>query len=118
MREGFQPLDAIRSSYGLQRRVLATTNGLQPTDYLFSREENSMSEIARACTVYAMVPYLGILFVPFALVSAGLGLARARQLPDQAGRHTSLVCVAVSLLLLCVQLILWWLLYLIPEIGI
>ena len=118
MDEGFQPLDAIRSSYGLQRRVLAGTIGLNQTEYLFSREENSMSEIARACTVYSMVPYLGILFVPFALATASFGYIRALQLPDNAGRRTSLACMGVSLLLLAIQLVLWWLLYLIPEIGI
>ena len=63
-----------------------------------------------------MVPYLGILFIPFALVFGGLDyISRRREL----GNHRpTLVPVALSVFLLAAQLLLWWLLYLIPEIGI
>ena len=78
---------------------------------------HSRSDTAWACTVYSMVPYLGIVFVPFALVASGYGYVRARRRrSDDSGRF--LLLAGLSAFVLAVQLLLWWLLYLIPKIGI
>jgi hypothetical protein len=51
------------------------------------------------------------LFIPFAIVFSGIERTRAN-----ASRRT-LLPLALSLPILAGQLVLWWLLYLIPEIG-
>jgi hypothetical protein len=70
-----------------------------------------MSSVAWACTVYSLVPYLGILFIPFTIVFSGVERTRAN-----VSRRT-LLPLALSVPILAGQLVLWWLLYLIPEIG-
>ena len=117
IREGFQPLDAIRSSHGLQGRNLAYQTATVTPD-LFTSENDGYASTAWACAVYSMVPYLGILFVPFAIGVGAVGYVATRRTPEPARDRKALVAIGVSLLILLVQLVLWWLLYLIPEIGI
>ena len=106
----------IRSSYRLQGRKLPKMPGHGGD--LFRRERNSISDTAWACAVYSMVPYLGILFVPFALSVGTAGYVVNRRKPEPGGERKSLLCLGLSVVLLIVQLMLWSLLYLIPEIGI
>jgi len=76
--------------------------------------ENGAAATAMAFVTYALVPYLGILFCPGALVFGGVGLVRAWRAP-QAGhaRHAAL-SLALGLLVLCAQILLWWILYKVP----
>lgn len=116
--EDYQPLDSIRASYGLQgKRFVFNSFTAGDGGRLFEENKNSISQTAWACTVYSMVPYLGILFVPFALVIAGVGYAAGRRAPEMGGRRLALISVGVSLLVLAVQILLWWLLYIIPELD-
>lgn len=119
MREDYQPLDTIRSAHGLQQKHLkfgeATEN---ETESLFKESRNTLADMAWACVVYSSVPYLGILFVPFSFVIGGLGWYRSYQSPKLGGGRLALVCIGLSFLILAVQIFLWWLLYLIPEIGV
>lgn len=118
MREDYQPLDAIRSSHGLQQKHLKFGETVEKeTESLFEESKNTFSDMAWACVVYSSVPYLGILFVPFAMVTGGLGWYKAYRLPRLGGGKLALVCMGLSLLILAVQVFLWWLLYLIPELG-
>ena len=119
MSEDYQPLDAIRSSYRMQRKELRIERSAASAGHvsLFSAERNAMSETAWACVVYSMVPYIGILFVPLALVIGGVGYAAARRHPQIGGGRVAIVSVSLSLGILVVQIFLWWLLYIIPEIG-
>ena len=118
LKEGYQPLDSLRSSYGLQRRDLGfNTPERQPSVRLFSEDRNAVSDTAWACVVYSMVPYLGILFVPFALLIGGYGYYVSIQKPHIGGRTLAVVSLAISLLVLAIQILLWWLLYIIPELG-
>ncbi len=74
---------------------------------------NQNPDTAWACTVYSMVP---IVFVPFAFVVSGWGYMRAgRSSPDS---NRFLFYAGLSSFILAVQLLLWWLLYFIPKIGI
>lgn len=117
--EDYQPLDAIRSSYGMQRKVLTVNKPASGGSFsLFAVERNSVSDTAWACVVYSMVPYLGILFVPLAFLTGGIGYIVSQKRPHLGGRRMALVCVGLSFGILVVQIFLWWLLYLIPEIGI
>lgn len=115
--EGFQPLDAIRSSYGMQRKKLDFEQA-STTESLFEDRRPLASNAAWACTVYSMVPYLGVLFVPFAIALGGLGYLKDRRCPGSSATPATLAPVALSMVLLAIQVLLWWLLYLIPEIGI
>ncbi len=85
---------------------------------LFLDSRNTLSDTAWACVVYSLVPYLGILFVPFALVFGGYGYIVGRRRPDIGGRRLAAYSIGLSVFILLVQLFLWWLLYIIPEIGI
>ncbi len=116
--EGFQPLDAIRSSSGMQREKLDFLAERQNPESLFGDTRPLVSNAAWACTVYSMVPYLGLLFVPLAIAFGWLGYLKDRRLRGSDEARATLVPLALSLILLSVQIVLWWLLYLIPKIGI
>ena len=78
---------------------------------LFKPEERALSQIAWACIVYAMVPYLGILFIPAAVAVSG------RCLFSSPGRRAA-THLGATFLVLTVQLLLWWLLYIVPELSV
>ncbi len=78
------------------------------------RTENGAAATAMAFVTYALVPYLGILFCPGALLFGSVGLVRAWRAPqDGHARHAAL-SLALGLLVLCAQLLLWWILYKVP----
>ena len=79
------------------------------------RDYNGASSSALACVAYALVPYLGILFCPGALVFGGVGLLRSRRSPHACGRRDAALGIILGLLILCAQLVLWWILYKVPE---
>ena len=120
--EDYEPLDTIRASYRLQNKsfdfgAVARSPRAEATD-LFEQNKNSVSQTAWACVVYSMVPYLGILFVPFAFVIGGCGYFVAVRQPYLGGRRLSLVSFGLSFLILLLQVFLWWLLYIIPELNV
>ena len=77
------------------------------------RNVNGITATARAFVVYALVPYLGILFCPGALLLGFAGLLRSRR--AGVARRDSALSLALGLLILCAQLVLWWILYKVPE---
>ncbi|HEV2761620.1 MAG TPA: hypothetical protein VGV38_01400, partial [Pyrinomonadaceae bacterium] len=81
----------------------------------YAVRENGALRTASAFATYALVPYLGIVFCPGALVAGALAYARARRAPYPRGRRDALVSIGLGLLILAVQLFLWWLLYKVPE---
>jgi hypothetical protein len=80
-----------------------------------ARNTNGASTTALAFVTYALVPYLGILFCPGAVVMGGLGLYNSYRAPERGGRRASYAGVLVGLLVFCAQLFLWWILYKIPQ---
>ena len=116
--EGYQPLDTIRSSYGLQRAALNPVAEPEVEAGLFAPpNSNNASQFAWACFVYSLVPYLGIIFVPVAVVSALIGLAAVSRRPEIGGANQAASVIGLSVLVLSFQILLWWLLYVIPQIG-
>ncbi|HEY0078222.1 MAG TPA: hypothetical protein VGB73_06220 [Pyrinomonadaceae bacterium] len=129
--EGYLPSDAIRSSYHYQQQRPPVSvpkrapAALKPSHderrgvrrvSLFAQNRNAASQTALAFVTYALVPYLGILFCPGALVMGGLGLLHARRLTQaDDGRRASLMSILLSLLIFAAQLFLWWILYKVPE---
>jgi hypothetical protein len=79
------------------------------------RGENGAAATAMAFVTYALVPYLGILFCPGALFFGGLGLVRAWRAPRAGHARAAALSLGLGLLLLCAQLLLWWILYKVPE---
>jgi len=84
---------------------------------LFEQNKNTVSQTAWACLVYSFVPYIGILFVPFTFLIGGAGYLTAVRQPQLGGRRLALVSIGYSFVVLAVQIFLWWLLYIIPELG-
>lgn len=78
------------------------------------RSENGAAATAMAFVTYALVPYLGILFCPGALVFGGVGLVRAWRAPQPGHARAAVVSLGLGLLVLCAQLLLWWVLYKVP----
>lgn len=118
LREDYEPLDNLRSSYRLQGRFFLVENAeKEEISNLFPRNENSISETAWACLVYSFVPYLGILFVPLAFAVGVFGVAVSFHRPNLGGRKLAFASAALSFVVLAIQVFLWWLLYLIPELG-
>lgn len=121
--ENYLPADALRASYNVPHRRIVSRNNVGKSKPL----KNSMSSImpamnrngatmtALAFVTYALVPYLGILFCPGALVMSVVGLYHSYRAPERGGRRTAYLCLAFGLLILCAQLFLWWILYRIPQ---
>ncbi len=118
LKEDYQPLDTIRSSYHLQGQsfLIENAKGEEITD-LFNQNENTVSQMAWACFVYSLVPYLGILFVPFTFVISSFGYFIYLRHPRLGGRKFALVSFYLSFIVLAIQILLWWLLYIVPELG-
>lgn len=116
--EDYQPLDNLRASYRLQGQSFLIENRRNAeAANLFEQNKNSVAQTAWACVVYSFVPYLGILFVPLAFFVGGFGYIASRRRPQIGGRRLALVSIALSFVVLIVQIFLWWLLYIIPELG-
>lgn len=116
--EDYQPLDTLRSAHRMQGKTFLIENSesAEITD-LFARNKNNIAHTAWASLVYSMVPYLGILFIPFTLVFGSFGVAAVYRNPALGGRRLALVSIGMSFLVLAIQILLWWLLYIIPELN-
>lgn len=77
--------------------------------------QNNAAALARAFATYALVPYLGILFCPGAVVMGTIGLAKSYRVAQEGDRVGSYIGIVAGLLILGVQLLLWWVLYKVPE---
>ena len=76
--------------------------------------ENGAAATAMAFVTYALVPYLGILFCPGALLFGGVGLVRAWRAPKSGHARAAVVSLALGFVVLCAQILLWWILYKVP----
>jgi hypothetical protein len=118
LREDYQPLDTLRASNRLQgRSFLVERRSPENVSDIFRREENEISQTAWACCVYSMVPYLGILFIPFTIMLGVYGVVVSYRRPQLGGRNLALTSVGLSFGILIIQVFFWALLYLIPELG-
>ncbi|HSL54381.1 MAG TPA: hypothetical protein VK868_08295 [Pyrinomonadaceae bacterium] len=72
---------------------------------------------ARAFATYSLVPYLGIVFCPGAVVLGTLGVIRSyrsQQASDDLARGICCASTIVGVVVTAVQLLLWWFLYQAP----
>ena len=116
--EDYQPLDRLRSSYRLQGKSFLVENSEKNVgDDLFAVNRNSVSEMAWACFVYSLVPYLGILFIPVTMIIGAAGFGVFLRKPSLGGGKLAGVSMGLSVIVLGVQVFLWWLLYVIQELS-
>ena len=77
---------------------------------------NDIAATARAFATYSLVPYLGILFCPGAVVVGTVGVFRSYSSPERrAARTTCYVSTVTGVVVLLAQLLLWWILYQVPA---
>ena len=76
--------------------------------------QNSVAATAGAFATYSLVPYLGILFCPGAVLMGGLGVVRSYRATQGYGRRACYTSLLVGLGVLLVQSFLWWILYKVP----
>lgn len=74
----------------------------------------SLAATARAFATYSLVPYLGILFCPGAVVIGSLGIVESYRARDSEYRLACYISMIVGLLVLAGQSLLWWILYKVP----
>jgi hypothetical protein len=73
---------------------------------------------ARAFATYSLVPYLGIVFCPGAVLLGTVGVVRSyrsNQTPGESARGVCYASTIVGVVVLAVQLLLWWILYQVPR---
>jgi NADH:ubiquinone oxidoreductase subunit 6 (subunit J) len=75
---------------------------------LFDESKPFASSAVWACAVYSLLPFIGVVFVPFIFVFGVVGLVRG----EQTWR-----AMAAGVLILMIQLVLWWLMYVVPKWG-
>jgi hypothetical protein len=114
LQEGYFPLDNLKASY---RKRLWQSEDRQEMNVLYEENKNGASETAWAFTVYSLVPYLGILFCPGAVVMGGIGMFVSYRKPKLGGARISAISIAGGFLVLGLQIFLWWLLYYIPTLN-
>lgn len=64
---------------------------------------------------YSLIPYLGIVFCPGAVVMGIVGWLASHRFPENGTRRASSACTLAGLFMLGVQVLLWWLLYKVPA---
>ena len=79
---------------------------------------SGLAGTAKAFATYSLVPYLGIVFCPGAVVLGTVGIVKSYRSQQVSGDSARGVCYAstiVGLVVLAVQLLLWWILYQVPT---
>ncbi len=76
---------------------------------------NGLAGTAKAFATYSLVPYLGILFCPGAVLLGTVGVVRSYRSHDTSVRNVCYLSAAVGLVVLAIQLLLWWILYQAPR---
>jgi hypothetical protein len=78
---------------------------------------SGLAATAKAFATYSLVPYLGIVFCPGAVLLGTVGVVksyRSDHVSRDSGRGVCYISLIVGLIVLAVQLLLWWILYQVP----
>lgn len=127
----YAPADSLLASYHLQharpaamwcgqemahgsvksepaKRTLMMLASLPRLKMLFAPEGNTASAIALIMTCSALVPFVGILFCPLAVLVGGYGLFEARFVPGTTGgARLAVCCIIFGFLIAGVQVLLF-----------
>jgi hypothetical protein len=79
-----------------------------------SGDGNRAASTALAFVTYSLVPYLGILFCPGAVLLGAVGIVHSFRAPLGTGRRAACFSVAFGLVVLGVQILLWWIIIKVP----
>ena len=82
---------------------------------IFGTRSDFSESVVWACAVYSLVPFVGIVFVPVALLFGAAALIRRSEASNE---RRTLNAMLFSVFVLAGQIVLWRLLYLIPELGV
>jgi len=124
LEETYLPANALRASYGLRHprsfdrhvaRAMDKPVATARLSTLRTADNNGASTTGLAFVTYALVPYLGILFCPGAVLMGGLGLYKSYRVPERGGRRDSYISLTFGLIIFGGQILLWWILYKMPE---
>jgi hypothetical protein len=85
------------------------------TSSFSAHQGNGPATTALAFMTYALVPYLGILFCPGAVLLGAVGLIYSLRAPQRGGRRAAYASIGFGLLILGVQILLWWIIIKVPE---
>lgn len=78
-------------------------------------KSDGLAATARAFATYSLVPYLGILFCPGAVLVGTVGVVRSYSSPQtSAARAACYLSTVIGVVVLIAQLLLWWILYKVP----
>ena len=83
---------------------------------IFGDRSDFSGSVVWACAVYSLVPFVGIVFVPVALLFGAFALLRGLR-SEAATERRTLNAMLFSVFVLAGQILLWRLLYLIPELS-
>jgi len=76
----------------------------------------SLADTARAFATFSLVPYLGIIFCPAAVVLGTVGIVKSYRSPQVSDSTSSYyVSAIVGLGVLGIQVWFWWILYHVPT---
>jgi hypothetical protein len=79
-------------------------------------DRGGLAATAKAFATYSLVPYLGILFCPGAVLIGSLGVARSyRRKEEGPYRKSCYISLIAGVVVLVLQALLWWILYKVPE---
>jgi hypothetical protein len=78
---------------------------------LFEQKKPFASSAVWACTVYSLVPFVGIVFIPFVFL---FGIVAAMT-GHGSQRRSAVKAMGAGVLVLIVQAVLWWLMYMVPD---
>ncbi len=96
------------------------TKARNADDNPFTADEDSKSTVlqySRASLVYSFVPYLGIVFSPFAVGLAVAAIVRSGPIDEASERPIAARYIAGSVVVALAQIGLWWLFYIIPDLS-
>ena len=122
----YLPADTLRSSYHQQHRHPPLMPGHEPHRACISprtafkaranrpAQQNSATQLARAFVTYSLVPYLGILFCPGAIICGVISLLLARRTHGRGNTRTATRSIALGFIIFGAHVFLWWILYLVP----
>ena len=76
-----------------------------------------LADTARAFATFSLVPYLGIIFCPGAVVLGAIGIIKSYSSPQvsDSSRVIYYVSACVGLGVLGIQMWFWWILYHVPS---
>ena len=112
----YAPADSLLASYHQQHSrpamlFEARTNSVrveaQPRAKMFDNEGNTAAGIALVLVFSALVPYIGLLFCPLAIMAGGFGLFEARLMPRTGGTRLAAACIVFAFVIAGAQVLLW-----------